>query len=160
MSHSLLLLRLLADGTTYTEAQMKEMLGLSDNEIRLAMSCLRKEGAMRAVAQPFQITPAGTVWLKAREIFAAEKKLAAERMDAKRAERAANPKGRGRPITKAEDHARRKQEKAKRIQARKDTEAALKPVQRLVAAELSRDAIVASAVASRPALQAFWGQSA
>lgn len=67
MSHSLILLRLLAAGNPLTVPEMSTLSGLTARQVMSAMSVLRKTKSMRSLDLPYQITATGLSWLHVRE---------------------------------------------------------------------------------------------
>lgn len=127
MSHTMMILELMADGKLYTARQISAKLGLNMDQTYLAMSCLRKHKATRAVDQPYSITDAGREWMAARK------------------KRETSPK---QPKQKKVDDS---------LPILHDDTPEPPFEHRLVAAPAVPDAIVSTAIQSRPALQAVWG---
>jgi predicted transcriptional regulator len=84
-SHTLILLKLLADGKPWTPPQLADASGLTLLQVYNSMRNLRKGAFMRSLAQPYQITPSGRACLVERLGRSAD---LAERAE-KRAQRAA-----------------------------------------------------------------------
>lgn len=65
-SHTLVLLKLLADGKPWTPPQLADASGLTLVQVYNSMRNLRKGALMRSLAQPYQITPSGRACLAER----------------------------------------------------------------------------------------------
>lgn len=155
MSHSLILLRLLASGQPMTVPQMADLSGLTMPQVMCAMAVLRKNKSMRSLDLPYQITSDGLAWLGAREAKAMGRSAACK------------PPGRiGRPPLPEEvrvqrEMARRKKLVADRRLKRQQERARIRAAEaehaeRIRIAELA-DETLAQARSSRSPLEMAWG---
>ena len=131
--HSMILLKLLLERGPLSATQLAEASGLSRKQVTDAVHSLRVRQAMETGERPYLITDTG-------RDLAWNREARVQRI----AERAARPKRTvGRPkkavVSKIPD---------------------MPVVRRIVAAPAVSDSIVSTAVQSRPAIQAVWGQMA
>ena len=85
-SHTLILMKLLANGQPWTPPQLAEASGLTLQQVYNSMRNLRKGAFMRSLPQPYQITPTGLECLaerlsRAEEFAYRSKKYASEQED-------------------------------------------------------------------------------
>lgn len=158
MSHSLILLRLLAAGKPLTVADMSMLSGLTMRQVMDAMAVLRKTKSMRALDLPYQITATGLSWLHVREARAV--KLPRPTKKPK------EPKRIGRPplpveVRDAREKARRQKLVADRKLIRQQERDRARELQEEIAerARIAAAAIdtVSQAKAHRTPLEVAWG---